>query len=106
MLIAHLHLLLRLIISEAVPHFSLYAFKVWKGTTLPFYLISSLRIQIFTAVTDQMMGFFSVSPPVLFLCHCTAISLQSILICSTHGAMTANILHHKSQVSQCKGEGT
>jgi len=36
---------------------------VWKGTTLPFYLISSLRIQIFTAVIDQMMGFFWVSPP-------------------------------------------
>jgi len=62
MLIAHLHLLPRLIISEAVLYFFLYAFKVWKGTTLPFYLISSLRIQIFMAVTDQMMGLFWVSP--------------------------------------------
>lgn len=63
MLIAHLYLLPTVRMRAPMRIISLYAFMVWTGKTSPFSFIFSLRFQIFTAVTDQMMGFFWVSPP-------------------------------------------
>lgn len=63
MLTAHLNVTPRLGISAAIPLLFLNAFMVWAGTTLPFYLFSSQRSHIFTAVTEQMMGLFWVSAP-------------------------------------------